>query len=95
VAATASFTRRFVSDRQLLQRERKASSGPITALAYGAVVAIALALLVLLAWGLHRVAVAAAPSGGGGRSHPGCRRPRVAVGRPATSAGAGALRAKG
>ena len=65
VAADAGFTRPFVSDRQLLQRERKASSGPITALAYGAVVAIALGLLTLLAWGLHRVAVAA-PGGGGG-----------------------------
>jgi hypothetical protein len=65
VAADAGFTRPFVSDRQLLQRERKASSGPIAALAYGAVVAIALALLTMLAWGLHRLAVAA-PGGGGG-----------------------------
>jgi hypothetical protein len=58
VPADASFTRPFVADHEILQREQKSAAGALTAIAYGVVVAIALALLVLLAWGLHRLATA-------------------------------------
>ena len=56
VPATASFTRTFVPDHEVLQREQKSAAPFLTVLAYGVVVAIALSLLVLLAWGLHRLA---------------------------------------
>ncbi|HWT91572.1 MAG TPA: hypothetical protein VN238_01120, partial [Solirubrobacteraceae bacterium] len=58
VPALASFERPFVSDHTVLQREQKPAAGWVTALAYGVVVLIALSLLVLLAWGLHRLATA-------------------------------------
>ncbi len=55
----ASVTRDFYSDRQLLQRELKPQNGWITNTAYGTVLAIAIALLAMLAWGLHRVGATA------------------------------------
>jgi hypothetical protein len=58
VPAEASFERGFVADHQILQREQKAAAPALTLIAYGVVVAIALSLLALLAWGLHRLAVA-------------------------------------
>jgi cation diffusion facilitator CzcD-associated flavoprotein CzcO len=62
VPATARFTREFEPDSLILQREQRSeASGALTALAYGVVAAIAAALLALLAWGLHRLAVTAAP----------------------------------
>jgi hypothetical protein len=76
VPATQRFTREFVSDRQLLQREQKSGvAGWLTAVAYLTVAAIGYFLLGLLAWGLHRLAGAAdreaptRPAGarGGGR----------------------------
>ena len=45
----------------MLQREQKSSAPALTILAYGVVVAIALGLLVLLAWGLHRLATSVRP----------------------------------
>jgi hypothetical protein len=59
VPASASFEREFVADHTILQREQKDAAGWLTAFAYGVVAAIALALLVLIAWALHRLAVAA------------------------------------
>jgi hypothetical protein len=59
VAAPASFERDFLSDRQLLQREIKPQSDPITNAAYGTVLVLALGLLAMLAWGLHRVGTTA------------------------------------
>jgi hypothetical protein len=59
VPATPAFTRAFVADHTILQREQKVSGTVLPIVAYGVVVAIALALLILLAWGLHRLAVAA------------------------------------
>jgi len=56
VAAPASFSRAFGDEHQLLQREQKGGAPLLVALAYTTVVAIALALLALLAWGLHRLA---------------------------------------
>jgi hypothetical protein len=66
VAAPASFTRPFVADHEILQREQKTAPAGLAALAYGAVLAITLALLALLAWGLHRLG-AGGPSPGAGR----------------------------
>ena len=59
VAAPASFERDFFSDRQLLQRELKPQSDAITNAAYGTVLVLALGLLAMLAWGLHRVGTTA------------------------------------
>ena len=56
VPAERSFTRTFVADHEILQREQKSAAPWLTGFAYAVVVAIALALLVLLAWGLHRLA---------------------------------------
>ncbi len=56
VPAPRRFERAFVSDHQILQREQKGAAPGLTALAYSAVLSIALGLLGLLVWGLHRVA---------------------------------------
>jgi hypothetical protein len=72
VAAPQRFTREFVSDKKLLQREQKTGvAGWLTAVAYLTVAAIGYFLLGLLAWGLHRLARvapgAATPPSGAGR----------------------------
>jgi hypothetical protein len=56
VPAPPRFERAFVSDSEILQREQKGAAPALGVLAYGAVLAIALGLLALLAWGLHRLA---------------------------------------
>jgi hypothetical protein len=56
VPVRASYTSEFRPDSVILQREQKATSGFLTAAGYAIVAAIALALLALLAWGLHRLA---------------------------------------
>ena len=56
VPAPAQFTRSFGDEHQMLQRESKGGHPALTAIAYSTVVAIALSLLALLAWGLHRLA---------------------------------------
>ena len=61
VPATRSFERPFVADHEILQREQRDAAGALTAVAYLVVAAIALALLVLVAWALHRLAVAVEP----------------------------------
>lgn len=58
VPAPASFERAFVADHTILQREQKDAAPGLTAAAYGVVLAIAVGLLGLLAWGLHRLAEA-------------------------------------
>jgi hypothetical protein len=60
--APAHFTRSFGDEHQLLQREQKGGSPVLVVVAYSAVAAIALSLLVLLAWALHRLAVGLRPS---------------------------------
>jgi hypothetical protein len=60
--APSQFTRSFGDEHQLLQREAKAGSPIVTTLAYSAVAGIALSLLVLLAWALHRLAVGLRPA---------------------------------
>jgi hypothetical protein len=59
VAAPARFQRDFLSDHKLLQREAKTKDPTITYAAYATVLLIGLALLALLAWGLHRVGTTA------------------------------------
>ncbi len=56
VPAPPRFERRFVAEPEILLREQTGGGGAVWALAYAVVAAIALGLLVLLAWGLHRVA---------------------------------------
>jgi hypothetical protein len=60
VPARTTFTRSFVPDKKLLQREATSSSPWLSILAYLTVLACALALLVLLAWGLRRLALSGA-----------------------------------
>jgi hypothetical protein len=78
VPAPAAFTREFIADHEILQREAKSSGGAITVLAYSVVALIALSLLALLAWGLHRVAAAA----GAGDRRPDDRQPPAAPAGP-------------
>jgi hypothetical protein len=56
VPASRSFTRSFEDEHHLLQREQTGGSPALVAVAYSTVAAIALSLLALLAWGLHRLA---------------------------------------
>jgi len=79
VPAQAHFTRTFVADQEILQREQKSSAGGLTVIAYAAVVAIALSLLALLVWGLHRLGLA---EGAGPERTP--RPRREPAGRPKT-----------
>ena len=60
--ASAQFTRTFVDEHQLLQREAKGGPAFLVALAYTTVAAIALSLLALIAWALHRLAVDLRPA---------------------------------
>ena len=71
VPATAGFTRPFVPDQEILQREQKPAAPALTIAAYAVVALIALSLLALLAWGLHRL----------GSAGDGERRPPRAVAR--------------
>ncbi len=83
VPAAASFTRPFSADHKILQREQKGASGGLWAVAYALVAAIALGLLTLLAWGLHRLAASARRGGGG---EPPARREPVRAPRPTPAA---------
>jgi len=56
VPARAAFTRPFVDETTLLQREKTGGSAATTTVAYAIVAGISLSLLALLAWGLHRLA---------------------------------------
>jgi hypothetical protein len=58
VPAAPRFERAFVAEYKILQREQKDAPTGLPLLGYSIVAAIALALLVLLAWGLHRLACA-------------------------------------
>jgi hypothetical protein len=64
VPAAASFTRPFAADHKILQREQKTAASFLWIIAYGIVAAVALALLALLAWGLHRLAGTSRLTGG-------------------------------
>src|SRR3954469_2793971 len=56
VPAKADMTRPLTSDHKILQREAKSASGILPIIAYLGVLAIALALCALMAWGLGRLA---------------------------------------
>jgi hypothetical protein len=85
VPARDHLTRAFVADHDILQREQKSTAAALPAIANGIVLAIALALLTMLAWGLHRLARAAEPDQPAGREVQ-SREPRR-VGGPAPAAG--------
>ena len=69
VPAKASFTRAFLRDKKVLQREQKQGvPGFLTLAAYLTVLAIALALIALIAWALLRVDRGEARSPRAGRS---------------------------
>ncbi len=70
VPARASFSRGFVDETQLLQREKTGGSPALVAIAYATVASISLSLLALLAWSLHRLAFP---------PRPGLRRSKVAT----------------
>ncbi|MDX6616856.1 MAG: hypothetical protein QOD60_1947 [Solirubrobacterales bacterium] len=57
VPASAQFTRPFVADHKVLQREQKSVAGWLTPVAYSVVLVLALCLLGFIAWGIHRIAV--------------------------------------
>ena len=74
VPASPSFERSFQADHEVLQREQKDVAGWLTIVAYLVVAAIAFALLVMIAWALHRLAVvveepSAAGAGGAPATH--------------------------
>ena len=77
VPAKASFTRAFVADHKVLQRERKEGvPGALTLIAYLTVLAIALAILALIAWSLLRVDRGEARSPAGGQDSAAAGRTR-------------------
>jgi hypothetical protein len=57
VPAEPAFERSFTSDHEVLQREQKDVAGWLTIIAYLVVALIAFALLVMIAWALHRLAI--------------------------------------
>jgi hypothetical protein len=57
VPASRRFEREMVPDHEILQREAKDAAGWLTAFAYLVVLAMTLAFLTLLIWGLHRLAL--------------------------------------
>jgi hypothetical protein len=74
VPAKPEFTRAFLADHKVLQRERKEGvSGVLTLSAYLTVLTIALALIALITWSLLRVDRGEARSSRSGRT----RRPRA------------------
>jgi hypothetical protein len=89
VPASRAFTREFVPDEEIVQRELKDDvPGALTTIAYAVVLVITLGFLALLAWGLHRLAVVAeGPPSRDGRATASAgtdRRPRVAGPVPAS-----------
>ena len=70
IPAPASFEREFVAEPEVLLREQTGGGGASWVLAYTVVALIALGLLALLAWGLHRLAVLAPGAGRGGHGSP-------------------------
>ncbi len=57
VAAPARFERPFYSDKELMQREARTQATWVWNAGYAVVLSLALMLIAMLAWGLHRVAV--------------------------------------
>ena len=57
VPAPPNFTRSFRDEHRILQREQRGGSPLVVAAAYSTVIGIALGLLALLAWALHRLSL--------------------------------------
>jgi hypothetical protein len=57
VPAPPNFTRSFRDEHRILQREQRGGSALVVAAAYSTVIGIALGLLALLAWALHRLSL--------------------------------------
>jgi hypothetical protein len=68
VPAPASFTRDFRDEHKLLQREQTGGDPLVVAAAYAVVIGVALSLLALLTWALHRLAFGVAPQRRRGRT---------------------------
>jgi hypothetical protein len=85
VPARDGVTREFVAEKEFLQREAKANPGPLALVAYLIVVAITLGFLSLVAWGLHRLAVAAERPVAEPGPRPAPRRERPPIGSPAAA----------
>ncbi|HEX8208406.1 MAG TPA: hypothetical protein VF587_20255, partial [Solirubrobacteraceae bacterium] len=66
IPAPASFSREFAAEPEVLLREQTGGGGAQWFIAYLIVALIALSLLALIAWGLHRLAVHAPGRGGSG-----------------------------
>jgi hypothetical protein len=81
VAATPQFTRPFVRDKQILQREAHGGAAGLSLLAYLVLVAIVVLWVGILAWGLRRLDPAGPPAPRGGKHS---RAPEAALPRPAT-----------
>ncbi len=84
--ALAQFSRPFVADHTVLQREQRPAAATITLLAYLVVGGIAFALLVLLVWGLHRLSVTGRKPTGTPHDADGAAEPRVTSTPEATRA---------
>jgi hypothetical protein len=59
VPAPPEFEREFIADHKILQREQKDVPSWLSTVGYLTVASIALSLLILMAWALHRLALAA------------------------------------
>ena len=88
IPAEPQFTREFKAEPEVLLREQTGGGGLSWALAYAVVALIALSLLALIAWGLHRLAAYARDGSGtegGHGSTPGtATEPRTGPRVPAT-----------
>jgi hypothetical protein len=85
VPASPNFERAFQADHEVLQREQKDVVGWLTIAAYLVVAAIALALLVMIAWALHRLAVAVEDPSAAASEAPTEKRGRSAIGPEVTA----------
>jgi hypothetical protein len=88
VPAPAQFTREFAAEPEVLLREQTGGGGFTWILAYAVVAGIALGLLILIAWGLHRLAVLAPRAGRGEDGSAPPAQPRTGTrvtGRPAAT----------
>ncbi len=82
IPAPARFERAFVAEPEILLREQTGGGGATWILAYAVVASIALSLLILIAWALHRLAAfARGPGPGHGSPPPAERRAAAPVPR--------------
>ncbi|HEX8121047.1 MAG TPA: hypothetical protein VF549_07255 [Solirubrobacteraceae bacterium] len=81
IPAPPRFERTFVAEPEILLREQTGGGGASWAIAYSIVALIAISLLVLIAWGLHRLAAFARDGGGAPRR----REPRTGARVPGSA----------